>query len=59
MLTKIHLHGLGGRTTVAGKFYKPDAEMPALGANPTITGQDLADEFCLYGANAENSLVIS
>ena len=59
MLTKIHLHGLGGRTTVAGKFDKPDAEMPALGANPTITDQDLADESCFYEANAENSLVMS
>ena len=43
ILANILLHGLAGPITVAGKIYKPDAEMPALGASPSITDQDLAD----------------
>ena len=42
-LANILLHGLTGPITVDGEKYKPDADMPALGPNPTITDQDLAD----------------
>lgn len=42
-LANILLHGLTGPIKVDGESYKPDADMPALGANPTITDQNLAD----------------
>jgi glucose/arabinose dehydrogenase/mono/diheme cytochrome c family protein len=42
-LLNILLHGLTGPITVDGESYKPEADMPALGANPTISDQDLAD----------------
>lgn len=42
-LANILLHGLTGPITVDGESYKPDADMPALGSNPTISDQDLAD----------------
>lgn len=43
VLVKILLHGLNGPVIVAGETYKPDAEMPALGLNPAMTDQHLAD----------------
>ena len=42
-LIKILLHGLEGPVTVSGKTYSPDAVMPGLAANPTISDKDLAD----------------
>ena len=43
ILANILLHGLTGPITVSGESYKPDADMPALGPNPGITDQNLAD----------------
>lgn len=43
VLLNILLHGLTGPITVDGESYTPEADMPALGANPTISDQDLAD----------------
>ncbi|MES2438680.1 MAG: PVC-type heme-binding CxxCH protein [Verrucomicrobiota bacterium] len=43
ILANILLHGMTGPITVAGESYKPDADMPALGPNPAISDQDLAD----------------
>ncbi|MDA7877297.1 c-type cytochrome [Akkermansiaceae bacterium] len=42
-LTKILLHGLQGPIIVNGKKFTPQAFMPGLAQNPTITDQDLAD----------------
>ena len=43
MLVKILLHGLTGPVTVDGETYSPNADMPGLGTNPTITDQTIAD----------------
>jgi mono/diheme cytochrome c family protein/glucose/arabinose dehydrogenase len=42
-LINIMLHGMTGPVTVAGVLYKPTADMPSLGMNPTFTDQKLAD----------------
>lgn len=42
-LVKILLHGMSGPVTVAGETYKPDAEMPGLAMNPSISDETLAD----------------
>lgn len=42
-LTKILLHGLQGPITINGKVFTPQAFMPGLAQNPTISDQDLAD----------------
>ena len=42
-LVKILLHGLTGPVTVDGETYSPNADMPGLGVNPTITDQTIAD----------------
>ncbi len=41
-LIQILLHGLQGPIEVAGKTYNPQAVMPGLAANPTISDKDLA-----------------
>lgn len=43
ILVKILLHGLSGPITVNGEKFNPTAEMPALGSNPTMTDQTIAD----------------
>ena len=42
-LVKILLHGLQGPITINGKKFTPQAFMPGLAQNPTISDQDLAD----------------
>ncbi len=43
ILASILLHGLTGAVTVDGENYKPEADMPGLYMNPTMTDQTLAD----------------
>ncbi len=43
VLGKILLHGMSGPVSVAGKIYRPAADMPGLSMNPLITDQNLAD----------------
>lgn len=43
ILLNILLHGMTGPVTVDGESYTPESDMPALGANPAISDQDLAD----------------
>ena len=42
-LSRILLHGLSGPITVAGVKYTPQADMPGLAMNPSITDDNLAD----------------
>jgi mono/diheme cytochrome c family protein len=42
-LIKVLLHGLQGPIVVSGKTYAPQAVMPGLGSNPTITDNDIAN----------------
>ncbi|MGC6426711.1 MAG: DUF7133 domain-containing protein [Akkermansiaceae bacterium] len=42
-LTKVLLHGLQGPITINGKTFTPQAFMPGLAQNPSISDQDLAD----------------
>lgn len=42
-LIKILLHGLQGPITINGKKFTPQAFMPGLAQNPTISDQDLSD----------------
>lgn len=43
VLVKVLLHGLTGPVVVGGQTYRPSAEMPGLGANPTINDRSIAD----------------
>lgn len=42
-LVKVLLHGLQGPITINGKIFNPQAFMPGLAQNTTISNQDLAD----------------
>lgn len=42
-LSRILLHGLTGPITVAGQKYTPQADMPGLAMNPSMTDENLAD----------------
>lgn len=42
-LARILLHGLTGPITVAGQTYTPQADMPGLAMNPSMTDANLAD----------------
>lgn len=42
-LARILLHGLTGPITVAGQKYTPQADMPGLAMNPSMTDENLAD----------------
>ncbi|RYD30627.1 MAG: cytochrome c [Verrucomicrobiaceae bacterium] len=43
ILAKILLHGMTGPVKVGDETYTPDADMPGLGMNPSMTDQTLAD----------------
>jgi glucose/arabinose dehydrogenase/mono/diheme cytochrome c family protein len=43
ILANILLHGMSGAVTVGGEVFKPDADMPGLAMNPSMTDERLAD----------------